>query len=109
MNGQSDYRCNGTSNNIAKALADSTGWNSFTVACSVGNNQSENNITGFSALPAGYANGNSFGFGQTAIFWSSTENGAESAYYRSLSYYSNKVSSNSDNKVVGFSVRCVRD
>ena len=66
------YWCGGNSDNIAKALAATTGWMDYSGDCAVGNNQSANNATGFGALPAG-ASTNSYGpFGSNAFFWSTS-------------------------------------
>ena len=53
VSSQSQYACGSNSSNIAKALANNTGWESSTTTCAVGNTQSNNNATGFSAMPAG--------------------------------------------------------
>ena len=50
---QIDFQC-GSIGHQAKALASTAGWYSSTETCAVGNNQSANNATGFSAFPAGY-------------------------------------------------------
>lgn len=47
------FLCDNNSTYIAKALASTTGWDVGTNACAIGNNQSINNATGFSARPAG--------------------------------------------------------
>ena len=70
----SAYWCGGSSGNIAKALASTTSWGSYNVECTAGNDQSTNNATGFSALPAGNYNGYYGHFGYYAAFWSATEN-----------------------------------
>ena len=106
----SEYLCGNSSGNIAKALASTTGWNSSSQTCAVGNNQSSNNFTGFSAVPAGYCDGSSFGgAGNSAIFWSSTEYSSNYAYYRYLSYSIASVDRSSYYKSHGRSVRCLRD
>ena len=48
---QSDFRCGGDRENIAKALASTKGWKTDNESCAVGNNPSANNAPGFSALP----------------------------------------------------------
>ena len=100
-----------TGNKIAKAMASTTGWNSSSSSGSPGNDQSLNNSSGFNAFPEGYRNpnGSFVSEGNDAIFWSSTENGTNYAWYRSLgSNYSGLYRSN-DYKRNGFSVRFVRD
>ena len=109
LGSQTQYQCNNSSDNIAKALASITGWNSDSGTCSVGNNPSTNNATGFSALPAGYYTGNYDYFGYDAYFWSATEFYDYYAYYRNLYYFSAYVARSYNYKDDGFSVRCVRD
>ena len=106
-----DYQCGGSLYNITKALASTTGWNTSTNNCATGNNQSVNNATGFSAVPAGYF-GSSFNYsGRRACFWSSTESeyGSSYAYLRYLDYNYASVSSYTNPKSYGYSVRCLRD
>ncbi len=108
VSSQTQYQCNGGSENIAKALASTTGWSSSTTTCAVGNNSSTNNSTGFSALPAGGYFGYYDGFGGDAGFWSATWNLGGYAYYRYLYYGSASVARNGG-EYYGFSVRCLRD
>ena len=63
-----------------KAFADTTGWHNSDEYCVVGNEQSQNNSTGFSAKPAGYLDvtyDNAYHhyemFHEGAAFWSSTQ------------------------------------
>ena len=109
VSGQTQYQCNNSSGNIAKALASTTGWNSSSNTCAVGNNPSSNNSTGFSALPAGYFNDFYYVFGNRAILWSATELSGTNAYYRGLNYSDAFVFGGSFSKYYGYSVRCVRD
>ena len=107
---QSNYLCSNSSSYIAKALASTTGWNSSNSQCAVGNTPAGNNATGFSAVPAGYHYGSSFGdSGNCAYFWSSTEYHSSSVYSRYLFYYNAFVYSYSNFKSNGYSVRCLRD
>ena len=107
---QTKYQCNNSNDKIGKALASTTGWNSYSTTCAVGNNPGTNNATGFSALPAGYyGEGYYYGFGNLAFFWSATEDDGDGAYYRDLGYNNTGVGRGSDYKDNGFSVRCVRD
>ncbi len=106
---QSEYKCDGSSTNIAKALASTTGWSSSSTTCAVGNNPSTNNATGFSAFPAGYYHGSYYPFGYYAYFWSATGSISNNAYYRNLNYDNANVDSNSSSKNYGRSVRCLKD
>ena len=109
VRGQTQYQCNYNDNTIAKALASTTGWNSSTNTCAVGNNPSSNNATVFSALPAGVCNGDYDRFGDNAYFWSATELNDYYAYYRYLYYSFAIVNRNNSYKYNSYSVRCVRD
>ena len=109
VSSQSQYQCGGTSTNIAKALASTTGWISSPGTCDVGNNPSGNNATYFSALPASsyldvYPN-----VGNNANFWSSTEGSNDAAYTRTLYSSMEYVYSANISKSYGYSVRCLKD
>jgi len=104
----SAYLCNNDMSNIGKALAATTGWNSYTSTCAIGNNPSTNNSTGFSALPAGLSI--STNFGNVADFWSATEETDNlHACIRILRYNQGNVTKYTYYKNTAFSVRCVRD
>ncbi len=110
VSSQTQYQCNGSSENIAKALASTTGWSSSTTTCAVGNDPSSNNATGFSALPAGYYYDGYYAvFGGGALFWSASEYNGYYAYARGLYYDNVGVYRYGDYKYNGFSVRCLRD
>jgi len=65
--------------------------------------------SGFNALPAGsYTGTNYSSFGTGSSFWSATENTSIYAYDRSFNYESTNMDKNYNNKVNGFSVRCVK-
>ena len=112
---QSEYVCSNTNTYIAKALASSTGWNSSTNTCAVGNTTSGNNTTGFCALAAScYPNdfgnlGYNLGISFIASFWSATENGNSLAWPRCLVYEGAEVTRITSGKTFGYSVRCLRD
>lgn len=112
---QSSYTASGNTDHLAKALAATWGWNSTNETDAPGNNPSTNNVTGFSALPAGYYYGpddifsDNNGFGIGAEFWSATEHNVDDARYFNIYYEYAYVSVNSYEKSSGFSVRCVRD
>ncbi len=109
VSSQSQYCCSGSIGNIAKALASTAGWNSYSETCCVGDTPGSNNATGFAALPAGLYNGSYFNFGDTAFFWSATEDSSDRACDREL--YSNTASVYRGNNVKhrSYSVRCVLD
>ena len=114
LKSQSEYVCEGNSNYIAKALADSLGWYTSTHTCNVGNDQSANNTTGFSAVPAGNRSASPSYSGARAYFWSSSQRvySPHQAYYRFLTYNNAEVrmlDGDGDGKYKGYSVRCLRD
>ena len=98
-----------TSGNVAKALASTENWSYSGDSGSVGNAPSQNNSTGFSALPAGHYARGLYSFGFNAYFWSATESNSSYAYYLNLEYTNAFVYRNNVSKDCGFSVRCVRD
>ena len=110
---QSEYVCSMTTNNIAKVLSYSEGWNTSSTSCAVGNDQSANNATGFGAMPVGYFYNNGFiDNGNGASFWSATEFTSYNftkAMYRYLGYNNPYVYSYYQNKSNGYSVRCLCD
>jgi uncharacterized protein (TIGR02145 family) len=110
---QPQYQCNDSSIYIAKALASTTGWESSSSICAIGNNPSDNNATKFSALPAGqYYSTSSYiflEFGTDAYFWSATRYSGYDANYYDLYKNMAKVIKAHNNVSKGYSVRCVRD
>ena len=103
------YVCGG-GNTISKSLASTEGWETSTYFCSIGNNQSSNNATGFEAFPAGiFYNSLSQLAGGNTYFYSSTANSNNIINSRSLSAYSQWFYQENTNKNHGCSVRCLRD
>ncbi len=99
-------------NKIGKALASNRGeWKSHGTPGRVGNDQSSNNSSGFSALPGGGrgTSGSCGGLGTSGGWWSSTERSSTRAWYRGMIYGSGNVSRGSSSKTYGFSLRFVRD
>ena len=112
VSSRSEYVCGSNISYIAKALADTTGWQDYDGECVVGNNNlTAYNATNFSALPAGLSSSFYYCFGMDAFFWSTTryENDGDNAYIRTLRYDHADVYRDYDKKDRGCSVRCVRD
>jgi len=67
--------------------------------------------SGFTALPGGfrYYDGKFINIGSNGYWWSATEYNAPNTWYRRMSYFGSNVYRYNYYKVVGFSVRCVRD
>lgn len=108
---QPEYLCNSNATYIAKALAATTTWNTYSSACTVGNDPSANNATGFTALPGGgrYNDGSFYFLGNNGYWWSSTESTASNAWHRGMYYYSVTVTQSNNDKSFGFSVRCLKN
>ena len=103
------YRCNDHITYIAKSLASKDYWDTFSGNCVPGNNQNDNNATGFSAIPAGCGNTSFTSSGFETLFWTSTSyNGAFATHY-SIAAIRATVYKSDTNKQYGYSVRCVRD
>ena len=100
-----------TGNKIAKAMASTTGWISYTGTGAPGNDQSLNNDSGFNAFPEGFraVNGSFNVEGDYAYFWSSTESISEAAWFHGLGYSQSYLGWGGISKRFGFSVRFVRD
>ena len=108
VSSQSEYACNGTSIYIAKALASTTGWNSFSSNCTVGNTPSDNNATGLGIVPAGYYSGN-YNAATTAYCSSATEYNENYVYNRNIGFFSSTVNRGNLAKYTALSVRCTKD
>jgi len=99
-----------TDNKIAMTLAAQTDWVAFIGAGFPGNNLTMNNSSGFSALPGGFREGNGLFYGQGGgYWWSVTEYGGASAWYRTLGPGATYLFRSSSFKGCGYSVRLVRD
>ncbi len=110
VSSQSENVCNSNTSYIAKSLAATRGWYTHDGTCSIGNDRTTNNVTGFSALPAGfYALGNYFTFGDYVSYWSATENSNSKVFGHSLIYYDAIVYNGDVDKDNAISVRCLLD
>lgn len=123
---QNKYLCDddATHHYYGKALASKSGWETSTSYCSIGNFPSDNNGSGFSAMPSGSAgcsssDGRSINLSSTsgyANFWSATQDKITESKVRyfSLPYNGYKLnamytSSSDYYQWKAFSVRCVKD
>jgi uncharacterized protein (TIGR02145 family) len=105
------YGYGGSGEDIAKSMAATSGWTTDPTAGNVGNNQTSNNSSGFTALPSGNRvfDGTYYYVGSNAYWWSSSEYYTTYAYNRDMYYDYSSVGSYSNSKLHGFSVRCLRD
>lgn len=100
-----------TGNKIAKALAATTDWYTYTGTGTPGADLTKNNSSGFTALPGGnrLKDGTFGNIGYYGNWWSSTELYTSSAWYRYLIYDGYGLYRGDRTKSYGFSVRCLRD
>ena len=103
-----------TENKIAKSMASTTGWESSTNIGEIGFDPSFlNNGSGFNAFPVGFrSSGGVVNFvkeGREAVFWTSTEAGSDSSFYRNLFFTYTSLRRNTSKMQSGFSVRFIRD
>ena len=105
------YGYQGSGIDITKSMAATSDWTTNSIAGNVGNDQTSNNCSGFTAFAGGYRYGSgSFnGFGSYGYWWSATELYSTSAWYRNLGAHRNDVFRGSSSKQNGVSVRCLRD
>lgn len=110
INSDINYKCDGTSFKIGKAIAASSGWATNTNVCAVGNNQQTNNSTGFNALPTGYLTElfSFYGMSYNAIFWSSSF-ASSKASTQNLSYDNAGFYSFTYSPFYAFPVRCLKN
>jgi uncharacterized protein (TIGR02145 family) len=96
----------GGSSTAGTKLKATSGWNNAIGVSGNGTNDYE-----FSALPGGYGSpGGSFNDrGNDGYWWSAMEEGASTAYYRSMNYNNSFVNRNYRSKSTLFSVRCLQD
>ena len=107
------YNYDGTTigDKIAKALATTTDWYTYTGTGTPGADLTKNNSSGFTALPGGYRKSSgTFGYvGYYGYWWSSTEYDTAFAWYRFLYCSFKSLNRYNNTQSYGFSVRCLRD
>jgi uncharacterized protein (TIGR02145 family) len=101
----------GSGSDIAKSMASTSGWDSFLIRGTPGNDQALNNESGFSAPPGGYRGGDGkfIYIGNLANYWTASEDGPTTAWSRHLYFGNDGVMRYSFHRSSGFSIRCVRD
>jgi uncharacterized protein (TIGR02145 family) len=109
---QSVCVCGTDSNNIAKSLASQLGWNTVSLSesdCAVGSDLGRNNVSGFTAMPAGVFYRIPANFGNSAGYWTSTP-GSRGITVRLLFSESPQLTAYGDEPGMnGYSVRCLKN
>jgi uncharacterized protein (TIGR02145 family) len=74
-------------------------------------NTGANNLSGFLAMPSGFAdmNGGFLDVGSTTSWWTSTDVLTYNAWYRGLSHNRSSIDSNNSNRAHGVPVRCLKN
>jgi uncharacterized protein (TIGR02145 family) len=110
LKARSYYWCGNDNTATAKALAADTLWFETAWECAICDDLSTNNSTGFTALPGGYRRWVFF-VDKTTIgsFWTSSEYDSLGAKEATMRYNFSFVGLYHAPKVLGFSVRCIRD
>ncbi|MBQ9436326.1 MAG: fibrobacter succinogenes major paralogous domain-containing protein [Bacteroidales bacterium] len=98
-----------THTSVIKALSSTKGWDMNFNSGRPGCEPSENNFSGFSAVPAGGYDGSYIGFGDNAYFWNSDSYDGSEALSQIISNNFDSPRSERIYKANGYSVRCVRN
>ena len=109
VSSQNEYLCD--NNYIAKALASKSAWIGDYSTCTVGNDLSANDATGFNAIPAGFLSVNQwYNFDIEFKYWSSTVDNGTMIHTRGLKNTSINMSNlSAGSSTYALSVRCVKD
>ncbi len=117
--GNNNFWCDNSNNDIAFALASKQYWTDCIGGTNISScgvcQKTNNNMTGFSAIPAGYYYDGAFNnVTLDAIFWSSTFSGVsltneDKAYVLYMFALNPNVNHKDDFAEYGLSVRCLRD
>ncbi len=102
---------NGNVSKIVKSMASQQQWASSDKNGSIGNNHLANNKSGFSIVPGGFRDGDSWGTtGFTAGFWTGSWFDSTNANSRFIAVVDTGiVQTRTDSKQRAYSVRCVKD
>lgn len=106
-----NYDGSTTGNKIAKSLASTARWSGSSGPGWVGTDLSLNNSSGFTAVPSGYryTHGLFTGAYNGCAWWTSSESNSINAWARDMSSNTNYVTRADVSKIVGLSVRCIKD
>jgi uncharacterized protein (TIGR02145 family) len=103
----------GSGEDIGKSMAATSGWMNDPTNGNIGNDQANNNSSGFAALPGGYRGAEGYyfvGLGGTTFWWSTS---LYTRYDNAGAMYLNYTSGNAEyygaHWIQGLSVRCLKD
>jgi uncharacterized protein (TIGR02145 family) len=106
------YGFGGSGNQIAKAMASKTNWNTSWFSGTPGNNPDSNNTSEFSGLPGGYRCTDAVNFTNEGLFcswWAASEKDTDYAFNWGISNTSAVLVKYYSLKSWGYFVRCVKD
>ena len=110
---ENGYNYDGTfsGQKIAKSLAAKTDWETTTIVGAIGNDLSENNKTGFNALPGGIRQfyGSFSNLGSAGCWWSTGVIYDKLVSVWALGYDGSAPGGGTSFKEYGFSIRCIMD
>lgn len=103
--------CGNNADYLAKALASKEHWTTSTESCQIGNDLSANNITLFTAEPAGVYDGNFYDLYRYCGWMTSTRNEGNTNYhyFRYMWNTDRVLQSGERYRNHGLSIRCVKD
>jgi len=103
------YWCDGWYYHISKSIANTNGWTVSTENCTPGNDQTSNNVSGFSGKPGGYTYSGFSRINNNSNWWSSTHYNSNDSWFALIMYNDPYFIFSSNPKLSGLSVRCVKD
>lgn len=109
--GTNGYGFGGSPTDLAKSIADNSGWITSDTPGSPGNDQATNNNSGFSGLPGGARGGrDSFGSAGEGAYWWSATDGTDLAWDGCYIWHSYvRLYNGNRGKYQGLSIRCLKD
>lgn len=112
LSSRTDYRCSSNTEYLARVVASPSEWKKSETTCAVGEDLGNNNLTGFTAYPAGEKN-SAVGISsvyEEAVFWLDKADGSGKGACSYLNYNTPKLYKlTSPNQQHGFSVRCIQN